>query len=240
MERPRREIQRRRVHEDIVNYLLEDIKNGVYQIGEELPSERDLMNEFQVGRPAIRESLSKLERMGIINTRPGARAKICNPTVLPLLKEMGNVVELNLQTSEGQKIFQEARCFFESALARMAAKRIDDERLKKLKKVLETEGTLLNDMMAFADTDLEFHEMIAEVSENPVFIAIFHHMGRWLLEQRMTTLSVAGQAARALEAHAQIYEALLAHDSDKVEKAMVDHLQQVQDIYQSIIQKITQ
>ena len=111
MERPKREIQRRRVHEDIVEYLLDDIKSGVYKVGEELPSERDLMDEFRVGRPAIRESLLRLERMGIIETRPGVRAKICQPTVLPLLEEMSDVVKLNLQTPEGQKYFQDARCF---------------------------------------------------------------------------------------------------------------------------------
>ena len=178
MERPKREIQRRRVHEDIVEYLLDDIKSGVYKVGEELPSERDLMDEFRVGRPAIRESLLRLERMGIIETRPGVRAKICQPTVSPLLEEMSDVVKLNLQTPEGQKYFQDARCFFESALARNAAKRIDDKRLGKLKELLDAKRALLDDVDAFAELDMRFHEIIAEVSGNPIFIIVYRNLSK--------------------------------------------------------------
>ena len=238
MERPKREIQRRRVHEDIVEYLLDDIKSGVYKVGEELPSERDLMDEFRVGRPAIRESLLRLERMGIIETRPGVRAKICQPTVSPLLEEMSDVVKLNLQTPEGQKYFQDARCFFESALARNAAKRIDDKRLGKLKELLDAKRALLDDVDAFAELDMRFHEIIAEVSGNPIFIIVYRNLSKWLLEQRLTTLKFQGQPERALEAHTQIYDALLARDSDQAERAMMDHLRQIQDLYQSIMASI--
>jgi GntR family transcriptional repressor for pyruvate dehydrogenase complex len=229
----RRGVQRRRIHEDIVEYLLNDINDGIYKIGEDLPSERDLMDEFQVGWPAIRESLLKLERMGVIETKPGVRAKIRKPSVSPLLEEMGNVVKLNLRTTEGQRIFQEARCFLESALARFAARWIDDERLAKLKTILDAEENLLNDLAAFADTDLEFHKIIAEVYENPIFKIVYHNMSKWLLEQRLATLGIPGQPAMALQAHVSIYEALLAHDPDKAETAMTEHLCQITRIYQS-------
>lgn len=235
MTRPRREVQRRRVHEDIVDYLLSDIKSGVYKIGEELPSERDLMDEFQVGRPAIRESLLKLERMGVIETRPGVRARVCEPSVSPLLEEMGNVVDLDLQTREGLKTYQCARSFFENALVRIAAQNIDDQQLEKLRSLLDRQKALGDRLAELTEVDVEFHEVIAAVCGNKLVIALFHNMGKWLVEQRKTTLARPGQPKRAYEAHKRIYDALVAHDPQQAEKAMTEHLQQVEEIYRSIV-----
>ena len=237
MDRPRREVQRRRVHEEIVEYLLEDIKNGVYTMGEELPSERSLMEEFQVGRPAIRESLLKLERMGFIETRPGVRAKVCEPTVSPLLKDMTDVVQINLQNPLWLTYFQEARCLFESALARAAAEKFDEERIKQLKNALESNKTHLDDISAFANADVAFHKIIADATENPIFSILYHHLNKWLLEQRRTTLAVPGQALKALNAHKKIYEALAAHNADMAGQAMQEHLLQIQSVYQSMTQE---
>ena len=69
----RRSIQRPRVHVEVLSCLLEDIQSGVYQVGQKLPSERELMDEFGVGRPAVREALSALARMGLIEVSPGMR-----------------------------------------------------------------------------------------------------------------------------------------------------------------------
>jgi GntR family transcriptional repressor for pyruvate dehydrogenase complex len=236
MTRPRREIQRRRVHEDIVEYLLSDIKSGVYRVGEELPSERDLMEEFQVGRPAIRESLLKLERMGVIEMRPGVRTRVCTPSVSLLLEEMGSVVGLNLQTPEGCKMYQDARSFFENALARIAARDIDGERLSRLQALLEKQKALGGERSAeFSEVDIDFHEVIAAVCDNPLVMALFHNMSKWLLEQRRITLAHPGQAERAYEAHKLIYDAIAAHDQEAAEKAMNDHLKQVEKLYRSIV-----
>jgi GntR family transcriptional repressor for pyruvate dehydrogenase complex len=232
--RSRREIQRRRVHDDIVEYLLEDIKNGVYNVGSELPSERDLMEEFQVGRSSIRESLLKLERMGILELRPGVRAKICEPSVSPLLNEMANVVRLNLQNPEGQKYFLDARCFFESALARRAATTISEHQLNQLKELIEAKTLILDDVERFAELDMQFHLTIAEASGNPLFVVIFQHLNKWLLEQRLITLANSGQSVNALEAHKRIYDALAAHDPDLAGTMMIEHLTQIQEVYQTL------
>lgn len=231
MTRGKREIQRRRVHEDIVNYLLEDINDSVYKVGEELPSERDLMEEFHVGRPAVRESLMKLERMGVIETRPGVRAKVCEPSVFPLLEEMGSVVRLNMRTSAGQKEILETRLFFENALVRIAAKQIDAAGLQKLRDVLDVQKAFLDDMPKFSDTDQEFHGIIAAISEIPMVVALYQNMGKWLLDQHLKTLAVKGQAKRAYAAHEEIYAAISAHDPDAAETAMTAHLTQVETIY---------
>ena len=59
-------VRRRRMHEDLVEMLATDIRAGVYEMGDALPSERDLMDEFGVSRLTVREATAALESKGFI------------------------------------------------------------------------------------------------------------------------------------------------------------------------------
>lgn len=229
----RREINRRRIHDDVANYLLADIREGVYTVGQELPSERDMMEEFAVGRPAVREALSKLHRMGLVDIRAGVRAKVCKPSVSPLLGEMGGVVQLLLDTPAGRQDFQWLRGLFESALARYAARSASAVQIDELRRSVERQHAVVDNTAAFAELDMEFHRLIAQVADKELIMALHQTLARWLLDQRMVTLGTAGQSAVALAAHECILQGIANHDPDEAEAAMSNHLQQVQNIYQA-------
>ncbi len=56
---------------EIAAVLRSEILGGQYRTGERLPSERDLSARFDSSRGAVREALSQLEQLGIINILPG-------------------------------------------------------------------------------------------------------------------------------------------------------------------------
>ncbi|GAB1401006.1 transcriptional regulator NanR [Aminivibrio sp.] len=227
----KREIKRHRLHQDIVKYLLDDIKNGIYKVGEGLPSERDLMEEFNVGRPSIREALMQLSQMGIIEIRPGVRARVREPSVLPLLNGMGNVVRLQLQNPRGNFYFQEARILFETAVARRAAILISESKLQILSEILKKKSLCLSETEKFAELDVLFHKQIVVVLDNPLLDGVYDAIGRWLLDQRLMTLRNDEQPQKALAAHYKIFEALKNHDPDEAERAMEEHIRQVNTVY---------
>lgn len=229
----RREISRRRLHDDVADYLLADIREGVYAVGQELPSERAMMQEFSVGRPSVREALSKLQRMGLVDIRAGMRARVCKPTVSPLLGEMGGVVSLLLATPAGQQEFQWLRRLFESALARHAAREVTDAQLEALRDLLDRQRDVVEDAAAFAPLDMEFHRGIVAVEGKELIMALHKALAQWLLEQRMVTLRTPNQGRIALAAHERILAALAAHDADAAEEAMSEHLAQVQSLFQA-------
>ncbi len=61
-----RAIPRRKHAQGVIERLLEVIQSGTLEPGIRPPSERQLMSMFEVGRPAVRKALQKLERMGLI------------------------------------------------------------------------------------------------------------------------------------------------------------------------------
>ncbi len=221
---PRREVQRRRLHEDVADLLLEDIRRGLYAVGEALPSERALMDEFGVGRPAVRESLAKLARMGIIEIRPGLRARIRPVTMAPLLQEMGGAVAMAMLTPDGQKHMQQIRLLFEAAVARSIAFGLTDEQLKRIGRVHEQSAAALDDAAAFADMDVLFHRALGEATGNPLITGIYDALGSWLLRQRLANFANPDRPRAAHAAHGRILEALARRDPDAAEQALRDHL----------------
>ena len=61
-----------RVSDEVFEQLKQSILLGHFKAGERLPTERDLAEEFQVSRVAVREALRNLENTGFVSTRQGA------------------------------------------------------------------------------------------------------------------------------------------------------------------------
>ena len=72
-------LRRVKLYEQVSERLEQRIRDQDIGPGEELPSERELMREFGVGRPAIREALFHLQKMGLVELKAGARAKVVAP-----------------------------------------------------------------------------------------------------------------------------------------------------------------
>ena len=72
-------IKRQRLFDQVAQHLEAMILSGEVGVGDALPSERELMERFGVGRPAIREALITLHRSGLIEIANGARARVAVP-----------------------------------------------------------------------------------------------------------------------------------------------------------------
>ena len=80
-------------------------------------------------------------------------------------------------------------------------------------------------LAGFIKTDVAFHYVFAEIIRNPTFIALHDAMSTWLLQQRQIALQEPGEDKKGYEAHARIYEAVMARDPDAAEAAMRNHLE---------------
>ena len=117
-------IRRRKLYEDIAQHLEQRIRDQDVAPGDQLPSERDLMREFGVGRPAVREALFHLQKMGLVELRSGGRARASRPTPKMVVESLAGSARYLLAEPDGVRHFQEARSFFEMGLARYAAREL--------------------------------------------------------------------------------------------------------------------
>src|SRR5438067_11459312 len=81
-------IRRRKLSEEAALRLEAMIRDDTFPPGTMLPSERDLMKMFGVGRASIREALFALNRMGLVRARNGERSRVTTPTPATLITEL--------------------------------------------------------------------------------------------------------------------------------------------------------
>jgi GntR family transcriptional repressor for pyruvate dehydrogenase complex len=229
-------IKPKRLYEQVAERLEDGILRGDHPAGAQLPSERDLMRDFGVGRPAVREALFHLAKMGLVEVRSGERALVTRPTAKVVFESIAGAARVMLSEPGGVRHFQQGREFLEVGLARYAAESATEEDLRQLKSALEANRLAIGDIERFGTTDLAFHYVLAVIPRNPIFTALHAAFAEWLVKQRRITLSVAGQNEIAYRAHEAIWQAIARRDPDTAEQVMRTHLQQVAESYWAVVE----
>jgi DNA-binding FadR family transcriptional regulator len=229
--RERRPVRHRRMHEDLVETLADDVRQGIYAVGDSLPSERQLMEEFSVSRATVRDAMAALESHGLIETHPGTRARVCGPRADFLLKMLSQAAVFYLHQPDGLRTFGEVRELVETGVVRLAAESITDAQVERLRQKLTSNHQAIGDAQLFGQTDIDFHLAIAETVNNPIISSFFRAVEQWLQEVRDISLRNAGQMEIAYTAHAKIFEAIEARDPDIAAAQMRAHLHQLLSIY---------
>jgi len=217
-------IRREKLHELVARKIEEMIQSGELKPGDRLPSERDLMSAFDIGRPAVREAFLSLENKGMIVTENGRRARVRIPSVDNVFTTLNGVVGLMISQTESLKNLFDARVFIEVAMARHAAQTINATRLAELKTALAANKSAIGDGERFMQTDVAFHRILFQTAGNPVFDAVHAALVNWLMERWRKIDRTEAIQTLAYKGHQQIYRAVEKHDPDAAQEAMRKHL----------------
>lgn len=225
---PQQIIPRRKLSDEVRRRLLDMIESGELPPGSFMPSERELMSRYQVGRPAVREAMQSLETMRLVSIRHGERARVVPLTPRSMLAQMHQTTRHLLATSpETRKHLEAARQMFETGMVRRAAEAATAADLDRLRSVLEEMRAEVRDPARFVAADIRFHHLLAEMSGNPILQAVSEAMLQWLFEFHSELVRFPGHEDATLADHAEIYERVAERDAEGAERAMIDHLTRV-------------
>jgi len=229
-------IQRRKIYQEVLDRLMERIRAGVIPAGSQLPSERELMEEYGVGRPAVREALQALERSGIVEIAHGERARVVVPTADRLVAQMAGGAMHLLRSQPGSlENMKEARQFLECGTASMAAERATEEQVARLRLAIAQQRAAMVDFDQFVERDMAFHREIAGISGNPIFPAVAEALFRWAGEHYQSLVRAPGAEELTLSEHERIVDAIAASDPTAAAEAMRAHLTRANTLYQQLI-----
>lgn len=223
---------RRKLSETVTERLLERIRIHRLKPGDRLPSERQLMTEYDVGRPAIREALQQLEHLGLVEIRHGGRARMAEPSFGQIVEQLGATMRhLLTNSSASLENLKESRLMFENGMVRVAAKKRSTMDISRLRAVLEAQRAAIGDRERFVALDGEFHREIAAISGNPIFAVVCEAVFQWLADFYRGAVSVPGLEQLTLQEHEQILAAIEAGDADAAGARMSDHLLRANELY---------
>ncbi len=214
-------IKQMRVSEEVAGQLKESIMVGHFKAGDRLPSERDLADDFQVSRVAIREALRSLENSGFIITRQGATggAYVTDLT----FKHLSNAfVDLFLSEKISIPELYRVRLLIEPEVARLAAGHINSHYTKRLKEILEAEEQPIQSLDEDFERKTAFHFTLAEMCGNRFFEALIGS----LMELTRRVIQVGDPDFHFIHPagmHRPIVEAVLAENPAKAALAMKKH-----------------
>jgi DNA-binding FadR family transcriptional regulator len=229
-------ITKRKLSEDVAERIQAEVASGGLKPGDRLPSERDLMARYGVGRSAVREALFVLQKSGLVQVRTGERARVTRPTPGFFVDTLAGAARHLLASEGGLRGFQEARLVIEGALARRAALQATAAEVERMAAALEANKRARGDPELARRTDVAFHRAIAEVGGNPIFPAINAAFVGWLVDQRAVSMQVPGAVDLAIGWHERIYRAIAARDAQGALEAMEGHLRVVQDYYWRVVE----
>lgn len=231
-------IPRRKLSHEVLERLTNRIQSGEFVAGDQLPSERDLMELYGVGRPAIREALQSLERAGIVTITHGERARVAVPTPTMLIEQIAGGARHLLRTEpDTLDHLKDARLFLEVGMAQRAAERADAVGVQELERLLALHAAAMphakeaGDRDLFLDRDMAFHRQIAAMTDNPIFPALVEAMFDWLGEYYRVLVRAPGAEDLTITEHRRILDAIAARDSAAAGAAMHDHLTRANALY---------
>jgi len=225
-------IIRRKLSDEVLERLLRLVSDGNLKPGDAMPSERELMERFGVGRPAIREAMQSLANMGLVSISHGERARVQELTAQSIIRQVDLSAHIMLQrSSDSLEQLKEARLFFERGMVREAAQKAKPDDVAKLRAIVEEQRLSLGKADAFLAADMRLHTEIAALSGNPIFVSVSEAMLGWLKAYHTEMLIWSGKETHTLAEHAMIIDAIETHDADAAEAAMVKHLQRSSGLY---------
>jgi GntR family transcriptional regulator, transcriptional repressor for pyruvate dehydrogenase complex len=232
-----KKIKPKKIYEEVAETIHDMIRAGQLKPGDKLDSVQQLAENFQVGRSAIREALTALRAMGLIEIRQGEGTYVREFETEQISFPLSTAILMN---ADDIAHLLEVRKILEAGTVFCAAQKRNDIQLHAMEAALEEMKRANGDEELGEKADLQFHLAIAESSHNPLLISLMNHVSGLIGEtmketRRLWLYSKQTTTDRLHDEHYNIYKAIKEQDAEKARSLMLSHIENVEDILHKYI-----
>lgn len=223
-----KEVKVQKVSDEIVRQIIAHIADGSLKPGDKLPSERELGDMLGVGRSSLREAMTILETMGLVEIRKrkgnfvkGIKTTLDIDPLKQILKEDPSKIDS----------FYDLRNDVELASASAAAKNRNDEDLKILRTTLKLRDTAsgVDPLTPYTSRDdREFHVAVAQSTHNFLRVHVIRHLFDYTRDFQedvfVKLIRNQDKVSMILTQHEAIYRAIEKRDAERAREEMYSHL----------------
>ncbi|MGV9827578.1 FadR/GntR family transcriptional regulator [Gordonia sp. NPDC003429] len=213
-----------RASERVAHELRRRIVAGEIAEGFPLPPEAELLKEFGVSRPTLREALRVLDSESLLEVRRGSRggALVSTPNVETAARYLGVALEYRAATIDD--VFA-AACALEGACAAILARTRTPDQVAALDAAVCAERDAADDEAALITRQLEFHRLILEFVDNVTLRVLVGQLRdiidvatrQHLVEPALSADTRAEAGRRGIRAHAKLVKLVEARDASAAE-----------------------
>lgn len=217
-----------RAHEEVLDWVEQELRAGRLRLGERLPPERALAEQLGVSRSGVREALRVLESLGILRSGVGSGPTAGTVVVAEPGPALGAALRLHLATGhiDAQDVVG-VRLLLEQTAARSQSH--DSGMLAQLEPLLEAMTAPENDVDEFLALDAEFHIRLAAASGNPllgIVMAALREAIRGYTRERVAALhDWPATVDRLQQEHIAILYAVQAGSHEQAAQLLEEHIE---------------
>jgi len=200
------------LREIVFEYLRNSILNGELEPGERL-MELQLAQQLGVSRTPVREAIRKLELEGLVEMIPRKGAYVADMSIKDILDVL------------------EVRMFLEGLAAYLAAERMSEDEIEKLKEVLKKfeEGLVTMEKEDMIELDNKFHDMIIAGSRNNKLLQIVQGLQEQFQRFRVIYFNEYNEHQDLIKYHRAIVEAIDNRDSKQAQEYAQTHVELIEE-----------
>lgn len=201
----------------IVEQMERCIADGIWCVGEKIPSESELIETFSVSRNTLREAVSSLAYAGILRSIPG------DGTYVLSKNRMEAAFQARMKLAHLSEIL-ETRLVMETELVRFAAERSTPEDIEILARFALSRSDPRLDKLEFIRRDRDFHLQIARQSHNKLLYHLYDSFLNAYNEELVSAYLNSPDAHRQHDEHNALYHAVAEGDGEKAAQIVRDLL----------------
>lgn len=205
--------------------LRKAIDSGDFMPGEALPSERELVEAFQVSRVSVREAIRSLEAIGYVEVHQGRGSFVTKAPTDEYISVFTRWLAVHKQ--EVMDLLK-VRGALDELAAEGAAQRAGDSALHRIRHAHDAFSLAAQEPVAkldrLVDLDIAFHQAIAEASGSTLLMHLLQDLNQHLGESRKITLAPSGRPAKSAAEHASIVDAIQGRRHKDARQAVATHL----------------
>ena len=218
-------VPRRSLSDHIVEQIADLISRGTLKPGGRMPSEKQLCEQFGVGRTSVREALRSLSVMGVLEPHMGEGTFVASNAERFLERSFHWGLLLNPKVVED---LIETRLMLESHNAFVAATKASSKDLEEMERALQSMEAHEDDPEEYLEGDLQFHLTIANATQNSILQSLLSTTRGYLQAWIRKTLAepeIASKRARlSIAEHRRILKAFRSQDAEAARQAMAAHI----------------
>lgn len=217
-------VLRQSLADDLAQRIKQLIETEGRQPGDRLPAISEMARRFKVGHPTLREALTKLETLGVVEIRHGSGVYVGrNHNALLLSNPI-------FDAAVSKKLLLdliEARMAIELKSVALAAVNRTDAHLEELRQTLSTAEQHFDDDGALNLANMMFHRQIALASGNTVLYQVLDVLSNLFRQEQRVILDIYGSRTKDHAEHRDILDALQRKDDALAVERMRAHLEGV-------------
>jgi len=202
----------------VSDHLQQLILRGGLRPGDRLPSQRELSLQLGVSRPSLREAMTMLETMGLVTIRVGSGAYVASAE--------GRAPLWRFSDRCSPRDVYEARYGLESYAAKLVARMADAQGVARLAACVEAMRAALGnqDIVAMADADARFHDLLFELCGNPVLAGMYRPVRDLMVETQRLPMIRWTRLEDTLREHVDLLAKIRARNAAAAERSMKHHI----------------